>query len=104
MNATSPKSSLAKLVLHATRPKVFRVMVLGHSGVGKTGKLVFLCMNEFDMTLMRRKKNVREVFQISFYKKIRYSKAADAVEFFICIKKKNDFYIYNKNSSSSIMK
>ena len=38
MNSTSPKSSsLAKLGLH-NKHKSLRVMVLGQSGVGKTGK------------------------------------------------------------------
>lgn len=36
-SATSPKSSLAKLVLYP-KPKPFKVMVLGQSGVGKSGK------------------------------------------------------------------
>lgn len=38
MNSTSPKSSLAKLGLHSHKQKTFRLMVLGQSGVGKTGK------------------------------------------------------------------
>lgn len=37
MNATSPKSSLAKLGLYP-RQKTLKVMVLGQSGVGKSGK------------------------------------------------------------------
>lgn len=37
MNTTSPKSSLVKLGLHS-KTKPFRVMVLGQSGVGKTGE------------------------------------------------------------------
>lgn len=36
MNATSPKSSLAKLGLYP-RQKSLKVMVLGQSGVGKSG-------------------------------------------------------------------
>lgn len=40
MNATSPKSSLAKLGIH-TKQKPLRIMVLGQSGVGKTGKYIF---------------------------------------------------------------
>lgn len=39
MNATSPKSSLAKLGIH-TKQKPLRIMVLGCSGVGKTGKKI----------------------------------------------------------------
>lgn len=39
--ATSPKSSLAKLVLYS-KPKPFKVMVLGQSGVGKSGKTTVL--------------------------------------------------------------
>lgn len=39
MNSTSPKSSaLAKLVLHSNRQKTFKVLVLGPTSVGKTGK------------------------------------------------------------------
>lgn len=38
MNATSPKSSLAKLGLYP-RQKSLKVMVLGQSGVGKSGNL-----------------------------------------------------------------
>lgn len=34
---TSPKSSLAKLGLYP-KPKPFKIMVLGQSGVGKSGK------------------------------------------------------------------
>jgi GTPase SAR1 family protein len=37
MNSTSPKSSLVKLGLQS-KQKPFKVMVLGQSGVGKTGK------------------------------------------------------------------
>lgn len=36
MNSTSPKSSLAKICLH-TKPKPFRILILGTAGVGKTG-------------------------------------------------------------------
>lgn len=37
MLATSPKPSLVKLSsLH--RPKTFKVLIVGHSGVGKTGE------------------------------------------------------------------
>jgi GTP-binding protein EngB required for normal cell division len=36
MNATSPKSSLAKLGLYP-RQKTLKVMVVGQSGVGKSG-------------------------------------------------------------------
>ena len=39
MNTTSPKSSLAKLGLHS-KQKPLRVMVLGQSGVGKTGVFI----------------------------------------------------------------
>lgn len=38
MNATSPKSSLVKLGLHTGKQKTLKVMVLGQSGVGKTGE------------------------------------------------------------------
>lgn len=38
MNATSPKSSLVKLGLHTNKQKTLKVMVLGQSGVGKTGE------------------------------------------------------------------
>lgn len=38
MNATSPKSSLVKLGLHTNKMKTLKVMVLGQSGVGKTGE------------------------------------------------------------------
>lgn len=40
MNSTSPKSSLAKLGLH-TKQRPIRIMVVGQSGVGKTG-IIFL--------------------------------------------------------------
>lgn len=42
MTATtlSPKSSLAKLVLYP-KAKSFKVLVLGQSGVGKSGKINF---------------------------------------------------------------
>lgn len=36
--STSPKSSLAKLVLYP-KPKAFKIAILGQSGVGKSGKL-----------------------------------------------------------------
>lgn len=39
MNTTSPKSSLAKLGLYP-RQKALKVMVLGQSGVGKSGKIL----------------------------------------------------------------
>lgn len=39
MNTTSPKSSLAKLGIHTTKHKSLKVMVLGQSGVGKSGKI-----------------------------------------------------------------
>lgn len=39
MLATSPKASLAKLTSLA-KPKTFKVLIVGHSGVGKTGELM----------------------------------------------------------------
>ncbi|XP_044258927.1 ras-like protein 3 [Tribolium madens] len=54
MNATSPKSSLAKLGLYP-RPKTLKVMVLGQSGVGKSAMVVrFITkryIGEYDPTL-----------------------------------------------------
>lgn len=47
MNSTSSISSLAKIGLHA-KPKPFRVMVLGTSGVGKTGNYFFCSVTRFD--------------------------------------------------------
>lgn len=41
MNSTSPKSSLAKIGLH-TKPRPFRILILGSSNVGKTGTYVIL--------------------------------------------------------------
>lgn len=35
MLATSPKASLVKLTV---KPKTFKVLIVGHSGVGKTGE------------------------------------------------------------------
>lgn len=40
MNSTSPKSSLAKIGLHI-KPKPFRILILGTTGVGKTGNYNF---------------------------------------------------------------
>lgn len=37
MSSPSPKSSLLKLGLVHSKPKPLRIMVLGQSGVGKTG-------------------------------------------------------------------
>lgn len=39
--STSPKTSLAKLVLYP-KAKPFKIMVLGQSGVGKSGKTTLL--------------------------------------------------------------
>ncbi|KAJ0179363.1 hypothetical protein K1T71_005075 [Dendrolimus kikuchii] len=44
--ATSPKSSLAKLVLYS-KPKPFKVMVLGQSGVGKSALVVRFITRRF---------------------------------------------------------
>lgn len=47
MNSTSPKSSLAKIGLHP-KPKPFRILILGTSGVGKTGNyfsLIHICLS-----------------------------------------------------------
>lgn len=40
MNATPPKSTLAKIVLSSkqTQPRPIRIMVVGTSGIGKTGE------------------------------------------------------------------
>lgn len=46
MNSTSPKSSLAKLGLHS-KHKTFKVMILGQSGVGKTGKFTLFSLANF---------------------------------------------------------
>lgn len=45
MNSTSPKSSLAKIGLHS-KPKPFRILILGTTGVGKTGVITiqYFCM------------------------------------------------------------
>lgn len=58
MNATSPKSSLAKLGL-CPRPKTLKIMILGQGGVGKSGKynnnfslqLKRLCLQDVQLTL-----------------------------------------------------
>jgi len=51
MNATSPKSSLVKLGLHTNKQKTLKVMVLGQSGVGKTGEFsAHLRINEGNPT------------------------------------------------------
>ncbi|KAG5892302.1 hypothetical protein JTB14_023482 [Gonioctena quinquepunctata] len=54
MNATSPKSSLAKLGLYP-RPKTLKVMILGQGGVGKSAMVVrFITkryIGEYDPTL-----------------------------------------------------
>ncbi|EDV99218.1 ras-related and estrogen-regulated growth inhibitor [Drosophila grimshawi] len=47
MNATSPKSSLAKLGLHTSKQKTLKVMVLGQSGVGKTAMVVRFITRRF---------------------------------------------------------
>ncbi|XP_049820884.1 ras-related and estrogen-regulated growth inhibitor-like isoform X2 [Aethina tumida] len=56
MNATSPKSSLAKLGLYP-RQKSLKVMVLGQSGIGKTAMVVRFTtrryIGEYDPTLER---------------------------------------------------
>lgn len=44
--ATSPKSSLAKLVLYS-KPKPFKIMVLGQSGVGKSALVVRFITKRF---------------------------------------------------------
>lgn len=41
MNSTSPKSSLAKIGLHI-KPKPFRILILGTTGVGKTGEQLLI--------------------------------------------------------------
>ncbi|XP_041973381.1 ras-related and estrogen-regulated growth inhibitor [Aricia agestis] len=43
----SPKSSLAQLVLHAAKPKPFKVMVIGQSGVGKSALVVRFITRRF---------------------------------------------------------
>jgi len=52
MNATSPKSSLVKLGLHTNKQKTLKVMVLGQSGVGKTGKCQVFSNNKTDTHLL----------------------------------------------------
>lgn len=39
MNCSSPKSSLAKLGFNSNKQKPIRLMVLGQTGVGKTGEI-----------------------------------------------------------------
>lgn len=51
MNSTSPKSSLVKLGLH-TKQRPIRIMVVGTSGVGKTGNYYKLLINQsIDVTI-----------------------------------------------------
>lgn len=47
MNSTSPKSSLAKIGLHPKAIKPFRILILGTSGVGKTGNYNSNSLNRF---------------------------------------------------------
>lgn len=48
MNSTSPKSSLAKIGLH-TKPRPFRILILGSSNVGKTGTYGVGVLNTVDL-------------------------------------------------------
>lgn len=45
MLATSPKASLGKLAALA-KPKTFKVLIVGHSGVGKTGEQHLAVIND----------------------------------------------------------
>ncbi|XP_055682708.1 ras-related and estrogen-regulated growth inhibitor isoform X1 [Lutzomyia longipalpis] len=47
MMSTSPKSSLAKLGLHSNKSKTFKVLIIGHSGVGKTAMVVRFITKRF---------------------------------------------------------